>query len=347
MLSSVHAAPTQASSARSPGADKDTPYLFDDEANHDPTPYPEWFKKSFYDLKEDIADAKRTNKKGIMIFIGTRQCSYCKIFKEKTLSDKNIQSRLRSNFDSIGIEIFSDEPITDLDGKVYSSKDFVYHKNAHFSPTLIFYDTNGNEILKIVGYYPPNKFKKVLDFLIDGKYKEVGLGRYLENHEKNNIKSKLAIPKDRLFSTMRTNFNRTNRPSKKPLLLLLERSDCEACVRLHKNILSNAIIRQKLKDFELAQLDIDDNKTGIVTPDGKHTTPYKWAQKLKLQYTPAFLFFDKSGKLVLRQDSDVQAFRVKRMLKHVKNKVYLTETQFNRWLADEYRREHKTYKTSN
>lgn len=329
------------------GGEKDTPYKFDDESNHDIITHPAWFKQSFHVLKDDIDDAKKAGKQGIMLFVGTKQCSYCKIFIDKTLSVKDIQQRLRSNYDVIPLEIFSDDEVTDIDGKVYASKDFVYLKQAYFSPTFIFYDTDNDEVLKLVGYYPPDKFSKILDYLIHKEYKTMGLRQYLTIAEQKMAKTHLAIPHDKLFTYTRTDFNRSVAASDKPLLILLEREDCDACVRLHKNILSDTVIRSHLPDYEFAQLDMGDRTTPIVTPDGQHTTPANWAEELKIQYSPAFLFFDKSGKLVLRQESDVQAFRVKRMLKHVKNRVYLTETQFNRWLAEEYREEHKTYKTSN
>lgn len=332
--------------ASSLAADWETAYYFDDEANHERTPHPAWFKKSFYDLNEDIQEAKQQGKQGLMLFFGTEQCSYCKMFIQKTLADVAIQKQLRANFDVIGIDIFSDVDITDIDGKAYTASQFVYHKKAYFSPTLIFYDTNGGEILKIVGYYPPNKFKKVLSYLVNQDYKRMRLGEYLASSEINNAKDFQAIPKDKLFSDTRTDFRRTAIRSARPLLLLLERSNCEACIRFHNNILSDPAVRKRLIDFELAQIDIGDRTSTITTPDGQNISPYEWSKQLKLQYAPALLFYDGKGKLILRHESDMQAFRVKRMLKHAINKVYLTEKQFNRWYADELRRENKTYKIS-
>ena len=39
--------------------------------------HPAWFKQSFLDLRDDLAEAKSTDKRGIIIFFSQKACQHC------------------------------------------------------------------------------------------------------------------------------------------------------------------------------------------------------------------------------------------------------------------------------
>ena len=49
--------------------------------------YPSWFKPSFMDLRDDLADARYSGKMGLMLFFGSDGCAYCRAFFKHTLND--------------------------------------------------------------------------------------------------------------------------------------------------------------------------------------------------------------------------------------------------------------------
>jgi len=52
--------------------------------------HPEWFKQSFLDLKEDVAEAEQSDKAGIIVFFGQQHCAYCKALITNDFGDAAI-----------------------------------------------------------------------------------------------------------------------------------------------------------------------------------------------------------------------------------------------------------------
>ena len=72
--------------------------------------HPTWFKPSYLDLDEDLNDALKAGKTGLMVYFGLKRCSYCQAFLENTLSKPDVEKRVRGMFDVVGLDIFSDIP---------------------------------------------------------------------------------------------------------------------------------------------------------------------------------------------------------------------------------------------
>lgn len=297
--------------------------------------HPEWFKPSYLELNEDLKEALEDGKKGLMVYFGLKRCSYCQAFMDNTLSQQDIASRLQGMFDAVGMSIFNDNEMTDPTGKAYIVKDFVTVKKANYSPTMIFYGKGGRELLKIVGYYPPNKFRRVLDYLEGQHYERETLYTYMNRHKQNTGLLKTAIRYDReVFPNTNYNLNRKRKLGKRPLLVFFEQPDCVACDRFHKRVLTDMPVRRLLGQFDTLQLDATDNKTEIITPDGNRITPKIWHYRLGLDYSPSMVFFNESGNEITRLDSEVKRWRMEGTLQLILEKSYTYDTQVQRWRRD-------------
>lgn len=191
----VHAlcAASLADSAQAqPAAD---PYEFDDReiANIE---HPAWFKDSLLNLRDDLEDARQANKLGIVLFFSERTCSYCKKFLNTTLADPAIRQDLQNRFDVIGLEVLSDLEITDVAGRAQPVKDFALSEGARFTPTLVFYAIDGTRMVRIVGYYPPDKFRGVLAYVAGGHYKQEPLAAFLSRREPARPAAGAALVRD-------------------------------------------------------------------------------------------------------------------------------------------------------
>ncbi len=151
---------------------------FDDGAIYQ-VHYPAWFKDSFLNLQEDADEAREAGKQGLFVFFTTQGCSYCHLFIETSLSDPAISDRLRTHFDSIGLEIFSDAELTDFAGEQTRVKTFALDQGVQFAPTILFFDSDGTRLLRLTGYYEPERFSAVLDYLIGGHHRQQGLREFL------------------------------------------------------------------------------------------------------------------------------------------------------------------------
>jgi thioredoxin-related protein len=78
---------------------------FDDAPLEEPLAFPDWFKLSFLDLREDIEEVREAGKQGLIVYFGQKYCAYCKQFLEADLEAGDIQAYLRQHFDIIGIDI--------------------------------------------------------------------------------------------------------------------------------------------------------------------------------------------------------------------------------------------------
>ena len=49
---------------------------FDDAPLEEPLSFPDWFKLSFLDLREDIKEVREAGKQGLMVYFGQKYCAY-------------------------------------------------------------------------------------------------------------------------------------------------------------------------------------------------------------------------------------------------------------------------------
>jgi len=305
---------------------------FHDDAVPASAEYPPWFKTTFHDLREDLADAKKSGKRGVLLFLTEAHCSYCKMMMTNTFGQPDIRERLTRHFDVVGLEVIGDIELTDPNGLSISMKQFVIREKAYVTPTLIFFGTGGQRILQIAGYYPPARFRHVLDYVIDGHAARRNLSEFLAAREATSSKSRSKMPRDpQLFSAPPYKLDRRAAVAKRPLLVLFERPNCAACVRFHRRVLNDPDVRGLIRRFEAIQIDTSDGGTSIATPDGQSLTGQAWARQLRVTDTPTLVFFDERGREVFRLESELLRMRTAGAMQLVLDKAYLDEPQLQRW----------------
>jgi thioredoxin-related protein len=296
---------------------------------------PDWFKKSFLDLREDLAEARAAGKRGLMVLFGTEGCAYCKAFIERTLADPAIASTVRANFDTLQLDIFDDSGMNDLQGQAMPVKDFARREGAAFSPTLVFYGLDGRRIFRAVGYQPPDRFRRVLDYVVGGHHRAMSFPDYLRRGASTAPadRHRQALVHDALFERAPSSLDR-RQPARKPLLVLFERGGCAPCRELHGYVLRDPEVRALLPLFQAVQFDAGDATSPLLTPDGRSNTATKWAKELGLAELPAMVFFDEAGREVLRIDAVVYRQRMARALQYVLDKAYLRGIHFQRYTRE-------------
>ncbi|MEW8692685.1 MAG: thioredoxin fold domain-containing protein [Candidatus Thiodiazotropha endolucinida] len=297
--------------------------------------FPHWFKTTFLELDEELKEAVGKGKQGLMVFVSTRHCSYCKAFIQNVLSLPDIRQRVERFFNVVGLEIFDDSEMTDPAGRSFRVKEFVSANKTAYTPSMIFYGANGAQQLKIVGYYPPEKFREVLEYLEGSHYLREPLRDYLVKTANTSSETTGRIISDPvLFSKPPYQLDRHTRVAEQPLLVLFERPNCGACERFHRRVLADQSIRRLMHEFETVQLDASDSTTRLINPKGERTTPSEWYARLDLAYSPSMVFFDDTGREVLRLDSETQRFRMEGTLQLVLEKGYEKDAQLQRWRRD-------------
>ncbi len=298
--------------------------------------YPAWFKQSFLDLRDDLDDARKAGKRGIIVFFSFKHCSHCEAFVSTTMSDPATMNRIQERYDVIALDIFNDTEVTDIDGNVTTIRNFAEVSKARLTPTLIFYGIENEQLVKIVGFYPPEKFNRVLDYIDGGYHKKVKLSEYLRSSTTGTMAKLQPVNYQYDFLTAPPHdLQRSSKDAERPLLVIFDEPGCVACLRFHKRVLSDDKVSQSITTHDAILLDRTDNTSKLVLPDGRTLTPQQWANELQLSYDISVVFFDTQGREVHRLDSETGRDRMLLSMQYVLDKGYERHEQYLRWIREQ------------
>ncbi len=293
------------------------------------TEYPSWFKESFLDLKEDIAEAKKAGKR-VMLFFHQNGCPYCNALVERNLSQKDIEEKVRKNFDVVALNMWGDRDVVYTNGEHYIEKTFAEAMRVQFTPTLIFYDENGKVVLRLNGYRAPERFTVDLDYVANRKEKETAYLDFVKANYTPSGSSKEMHSED-FFG--HPPYDLTRKAGSRPLAVFFEQKDCPNCDTLHSQVLPDADTRKIIQQFDNVQLDMWSN-TPVVTPSGEKTTAREWAKKLDIKFAPSIVLFNEKGEEVIRSEAFFKVFHTQGIFAYVLEGAYKKLPSFQRYLSE-------------
>jgi thioredoxin-related protein len=304
------------------------------------TEYPDWFEHSFLDLKDDLAEATRANKR-LMLLFTQNGCPYCNALVERNLAQKDIQDAIRKNLNVIHINMWGDREVTGLDGKSYTEKTYAAAMKVQFTPTLLFFDEQGKTVLRLNGYLPPNRFKIAIDYVTQKKEKEIGYREYVAANQPRAMTGNMQ--QEAFFCQGPVDLRPAAGAKGKPIAVFFEQRDCPDCDTLHGKVLQDKDIGDSLRHFHAVQLDMW-SQTPLTTPDGKKTNARDWARALDVKYAPTIVVFNEQGKEIIRSEAMFKVFHTRGIFDYVSSGGYREQPSFQRWLsarADHFREQGK------
>jgi thioredoxin-related protein len=300
-------------------------------AQTQPSPHaieiPRWFTPSLLDIKDEIAEGARQGKR-VMVYFGQDGCPYCKALMQGHFAPGPIADKTKRHFVAIAINIWGDAQASWLDGVPTTEKALARKLGVQFTPTLMFFDTDGRLALRLNGYLPPERFTRVLDYVIERRDRELSLAEYLAAQSNEPA----IVPRAPRPYLMRepTQLARLATGAK-PLAVLFESPTCRACAQLHEEAFARPSIKRLLARFDVASLG-PGAPAPLVAPDGRRTDTRAWARDLKIDLYPTLVFFDATGREVFRFDGELRPFHVESALEYVASGTYRTEPQFQRFV---------------
>lgn len=289
--------------------------------------FPGWFKQSFLNLEEEVAEARAANKRLIVIF-HQEHCSYCQALVDRNLSQRSIETLMREKFNVLALDIWGDRPVTGIGGGKHSEKSLAASYGVQFTPTLMFFDEGGNVALRLNGYLAPQRFRAALEYVAQHKEGEISFREYLQPLEKAS--AGLLLHEDFLHSGP-VDLSRRGKGNKRPIAIFFEQGDCRDCETLHTDVLARGEIRKLLSKFDAIQLDLWSSDQ-IVTPQGKRMTIREWGKKLDVRYAPTVVLMDGVGNEIIRADELFKGFHAPTMLDYVGSGAYKTKPNYQRYL---------------
>jgi len=291
---------------------------------------PEWFKQSFLDIREDLADATAADRRLVLYFYQDG-CPYCAKLLRDGLGDKSIGALARNRFDWIAINIWGDREVTGFNGETTTEKQFASDLKVQFTPTLLFLDEGGKVVLRINGYFPPPNLEAALAYVAERR-EQMGetYADFFAARNPSPAKGELRREGDFLPRPLRLADNRDLSP--RPLVVMFEQPNCKDCDELHEVTLKREPIVYSLTAFDAAIVDTH-SKELIQTPDGREIPAQEWALELGIEYTPSLVFFDAAGREVFRTEGYLKSFHIHGALDYVATRAYIWQPRFQRFLS--------------
>ncbi|MCC7115599.1 MAG: thioredoxin fold domain-containing protein [Burkholderiales bacterium] len=287
---------------------------------------PRWFTESFLDFREDVADAARAGKR-LLVYIGQDGCPYCRKLMSVNFSQQIVVDKTRRHFVATALNLWGDRETTWLDGRSRSEKELARFLDVQFTPTLLFFDESGAIVARLDGYYPPQRFEAVLDYVAGRHERRETLATWLARHAKEPASPRLH---DQPF-LMGAPHDLRRVAGGKPLAVIFETVDCAACDEMHGEGFRRPEVLAQVGRFDVARFMLA-APTPLVTPDGRSTTADAWSRELRIDYTPSIVFFDASGREVFRIAAYLRPFHLAGSFAYVADRGYATEPSFQRWL---------------
>ncbi len=288
---------------------------------------PAWFKQSFLDLGEDVADAAAEGKR-VMLYFHQDGCPYCAKLLQDNFGQRDIAAKTRRHFEVIAINMWGDREVTTLDGRTLTEKAFAVEMKVMYTPTLVVLDETGRNFFRINGYYHPGKFSAALDYAA-GRAGGLGFPEYLKKAAPERASGKLH--EQPFFMQPPYQLSRKGYRAERPLLVLFEQKVCSHCDEMHRELFTRPEVKDLLGQFDVVRLDMWSN-TPLVSPEGKRLRAKSWAKSLNVQYAPTMVFFDRQGNEVFRSEAYLRAFHTVSVLEYVASGAYRDEPEFQRFV---------------
>ncbi|MCP3689806.1 MAG: thioredoxin fold domain-containing protein, partial [Gammaproteobacteria bacterium] len=218
--------------------------------------------------------------------------------------------------------------VVSVSGRSFTEKSFAAALRVQYTPTLVFLDEQGKVALRLNGYYPLDQFQHALHYVADKAEKQGSFSDYLAGLGQQPGGNLIAENFFQDTSDLRQLVGRQGRP----LAVFFEAGQCASCETMHERILVDEPTRRLVKKMLNVQLDIR-SKQSIITPNGKSFSVSEWARKLGVSYTPSVVFFDESGKEVMRISAFVKTFHFQSVFAYVLEKAYLSQPSFQRYIS--------------
>ena len=122
------------------------------------------------------------------------------------------------------------------------------------SPTVVFHGADGAVLFRAIGYYPPARFRTVLNSMIDGRYALQSFRQYSATVSMPENLAAFEPVNATLFSNPPFMLDRSVVPAQSPLMVLFEGEGCVECRQLQSDVLSHLPVLKLLERYDVVRM---------------------------------------------------------------------------------------------
>jgi thioredoxin-related protein len=149
----------------------------------------DWFLQSFLELGPDLEDAATEGKRFAVVW-ELSGCPYCKEMHLVNFADPAVTDYIRERFVVLQLNLVGNLEVEDFDGSVLAEKDLAARYGVRFTPTIQFFPDSAaglgdlapreREVARLLGYHPPDPFRRSFAYVAERAYENESLESYLE-----------------------------------------------------------------------------------------------------------------------------------------------------------------------
>ena len=142
----------------------------------------DWFQETTFDLRKDLANAKKSNKNLILLWeqVG---CIYCAKMHANVFTKVDIVELINQNFEVVQMDMRGSRKFIDLDGIAATEAEIAREFVVNATPTTMFLDHSGDITFRAPGYLKPIFFKAVYQYVIDKAYEKTPFLQWIKTHQ--------------------------------------------------------------------------------------------------------------------------------------------------------------------
>jgi len=105
------------------------------------------------------------------VFFEQGNCHACDVLHTGPLQDPEIVTRFEQ-MENVQLPFWSNTPVITPSGERLTAKQWAEKLGLFYTPTLIFFDENGREIMRVDSVVQFYRLRNVLDYILSGGYRE-------------------------------------------------------------------------------------------------------------------------------------------------------------------------------
>ena len=118
-----------------------------------------------------LARSHRPGERPLIVFFEQPDCHACDILHTGPLNEPQILARL-GQFESVQLNLWGNAPVITPDGRRTTEGGWAEQLGLFYAPTLLFFDRNGEEILRVDSVVQFYRLRNVLDYVASGGYRD-------------------------------------------------------------------------------------------------------------------------------------------------------------------------------
>jgi len=127
--------------------------------------------EDFFLAETDLRQLLQAHTRPLAVYFEAASCSECETMHHRILSDPATR-KLVLQASNVQLDIASQQPLTTPDGRRSSARQWAQELGIAYTPSLVFFDTDGQEVMRIDAFLKTFHFQSVYAYVLEKAYLE-------------------------------------------------------------------------------------------------------------------------------------------------------------------------------